>query len=128
MDNLTACAIAARKLGMTYGQYMSQKKGMPIPTKPVEPVPVENMRYCKECGKPMNPEDWRKSYCGDVCRNAAIARRAKVKHREESGISDDDVLVCPCCKKEFVRGDRNGNAKYCSTACSYEMKLKNKRV
>ena len=124
MDNLTACAIEARKLGMTYGQYMAQKKGMPIHTKP-DPVPVSvSVRYCKECGKPIRPECSRKLYCSDDCARVANARRAKEKNRKAKGISEDDILVCPCCKKEFVRGNRHGCRKYCSPECSYEMKMK----
>lgn len=127
MDNLTACAIAARKLGMTYGQYMTQKKGMPIQAKPAEPIPVKNMRYCKECGKPMKPEDWRKSYCSDDCRRVVNSRKNKENHRKKCGISDDDILVCPNCKKEFVRGNRHGTVKYCSPECAYEIKMKQRR-
>lgn len=125
MDNLTACAIAARKLGMTYGQYMLQKKQMPIQKK-VEPD--ANVRYCKECGKPLRPEDWRRKYCSDDCQRVVNSRRANELARKKAGISEDDILICPNCNKEFRRGDRHGMVKYCSDECRYEMTLKKRAM
>ena len=121
MDNLTACAITAQKLGMSYGQYMAQKKGSPV-IRTKEPVKVENVRYCKICGKEIDPITKRLSYCSESCSYESARRTAKEKARVKNKISEDDILICPRCGKEFVRGNNHGSRKYCTPECYLEMR------
>ena len=121
IDNLTACAIAARSLGISYGQYMAQKQGDPITPKPVKRVQVVDMHYCKECGNAFECTDKHRLYCSDDCRDKATRRRDAASKRRRLGVFDDDVLLCPYCKTEFVRGNKHGSRKYCSTRCANEM-------
>jgi hypothetical protein len=46
---------------------------------------------------------------------------ARNRARRKRGISPDDVLTCPYCGKEFLRGDLHGSRKYCSEECSEKM-------
>ena len=118
MDNLAACALAARKMGLSYGQYMATKEGRTIVQKPAVDLPVEDMHYCKECGKPFHPSKRLLKYCSPECRAHNNARRNMGLKRKRAKIKPDDVLVCPYCNTEFVRGDRHGSMKYCSPECS----------
>ena len=128
MDNLTACAIAASRAGMSYGQYMATRTGAPIiPKRVAPPVPVEEMHYCKECGKPFEYGGKHRNYCSVECVAANNVRRNREHARRKANISEDDVLTCPTCRKRFTRGDRHGRIKYCSDDCKNEMARKRDR-
>ena len=118
MDNLTACSIAAEKMGISYGQYMAlqDRKPIVIEEEP-KPEPGKKVRYCKVCGKPIRPEDWRMSFCSDFCRRVRQTENARNCARRKRGISPDDVLICLYCGNEFLRGDRHGSVKFCSDEC-----------
>jgi dUTP pyrophosphatase len=133
MDKLSVAIAAARKMGMSYGEYMvylSKKNEEPEEQEPVvEPVPepdLEEKKYCVICGKEIPKRSHRKKYCSKYCYDKKIREEAKANARKESGISSEDVLICPNCGKTFVRGDRHGGMKYCSRECS-EARWKNTR-
>ena len=75
MDKLARDATNAIRKGMSYGQYMAQKKPeiiIPTPPKDVE------MRECLRCGKlfPLNKQgSGKKKYCSDECREKFYAER-----------------------------------------------------
>lgn len=127
MDNITACAIAARRAGMTYGQYMATRPRTARVVLP-EPKPA-TFRACKHCGKEFDLEDRGRSalYCTTECYHEALKKRAKEKAREKNKISDDDVLICPQCGKSFVRGNRHASIKYCSEECTVARRLARQR-
>lgn len=128
MDNLTACAIAARRAGMTYGQYMAAK---PQPVRNVRPEPeFEKPRICKNCGKEFDASDRAANavYCGPMCYRDALTKRARERGRAKNNISNDDVLICPLCGKSFVRGDRHAGMKYCSEECAAKRKSRGRKT
>ena len=127
MDNLTACALAARKMGLSYGKYMALREGGTIVPKPVVELPVEDLHYCKECGKEFNPNNRLMVYCSQECKKNNHARMCRERMRKKSTITPEDVLICPWCKKEFVRGNRHGLAKYCSPECSLAARKEQQR-
>lgn len=124
MDNLTACAIAARRAGMTYGQYMAQryKNQRPMIIKKPKQEEEEHFRTCKYCGKQFDTTGRSANalYCDTWCYRNASTEKARERGRQKSGISEDDILICPNCGISFRRGDRHGGQKYCSPECSAE--------
>ena len=81
MDQLSRDALAAQKLGISYGQYMARK-----------PQPVAAVRFpkkerktetcCVICGAPILPGTKRRRYCSAQCADQAraeqIASRRKI--------------------------------------------------
>lgn len=124
MDNLTACAIAAQLAGMSYGQYMARKDGglpiQPVRKITVKAVPALETRLCKECGIEFYDPNNKRTYCSAKCKAEVNRRRNRELGRRRSGTSPDDILVCPNCGKEFVRGDRHHSEKYCCSTCRCE--------
>lgn len=127
MDNLAACARAARGMGLSYGKYVALYGAKQTDLKPLEPVPVEDMRYCRECNKPFKPARKLMVYCSDDCRVHSNARRNRELKRKRRGGSPDDVLTCGWCKKEFSRSGADGGYKYCSTECAEAAKNQRQR-
>ena len=72
MDNLAKCAVAATKLGISYGKYMAMKD--PVAVTP--PVRHGIWRTCPYCGKEfVCYTKVRAIYCGVICKKAANAAR-----------------------------------------------------
>lgn len=63
-SRLIAAAKAARKAGMTYGQYMAEKGYREIPSP--ERNADGSVYYCKICRKPIPPGK-RRTYCSAEC-------------------------------------------------------------
>ena len=129
MDNLTACAIAARKLGMSYGQYMATRKGKPLIAIPMEQlIPEDRRKVCGWCGKVFYAKNRLKNYCDDECRIKAYRRNARIAYERKHGISADDVRICRFCGQTFNLGERSRQSKYCSRNCCEKMSRQRKRV
>lgn len=64
MDNLSACARAARFQGLSYGQYMATKPYEPQP----EYVDYDRLHYCDRCGERFYTDRKNMKYCPD-CRD-----------------------------------------------------------
>lgn len=62
--SLVEDAVAARKAGLTYGQYMTQKGFSPYKAKPCP--------RCKNCGAPLIGRQMQ--YCSKDCRDAMKAK------------------------------------------------------
>lgn len=129
MDKLARDATNALRKGMSYGQYMAQKKPeiiIPTPPKDVE------MRECLRCGKlfPLNKQGrGKKKYCSDECREKFYAERdsktetrtktnTRTKTRTKTKVEQKPEIhkTCPICGKDFVAKFRNH--KYCCESCA----------
>ena len=111
MDKLARDAANARKKGMSYGQYMAQKKPDIILPKKTN----RKMRECQRCGKPF-PLDSRgagvKKFCSDECREKFYdEREAKIRKEQMPEIHK----TCPICGKDFIA--KSGRYKYCGDFC-----------
>ncbi len=128
MDKLSAKVAEARKLGMTYGQYMvylSKNEQSDQKQEPTQAPATEKPRpVCKICGKEIPPYSGRRCYCSKECHETFIRNDARERNRKAKGISPDEIITCPACGKQFQRGNRHANIKYCSPECS----LKRHRV
>lgn len=128
MDNLTACAIAAQRAGMSYGQFMATR---PQPVRIVQSKPeIKKPRICKNCGKEFDASDRSANalYCDPMCYREALTIRSRERERAKKNISNDDILICPQCGIHFVRGDRHAGIKYCSEECAAERKRERRRT
>lgn len=87
MDNLLTDARAAKRAGLSYGQWKAMQK--PSEIKPALKI-GENRCTCVWCGKEFVQRDKRpRKYCGDYCRyEASYARKysAKKKVRAENDL------------------------------------------
>lgn len=84
MDNLTVCAIAAQRLGMSYGKYMAisrRKPGIVAREVPREDRPF---RVCKHCGARFSLEgrSHNSLYCSRECQYEAGKARALARYHE----------------------------------------------
>ena len=110
MDKLARDAKNALKMGMSYGQYMAQKKPeIIIPKKP-----KEEMRECQRCGTlfPLNGRTGKK-FCSDDCRNQFFTERRNQARMEQM---QEIHNICPICEKGFVTTDPR--RKYCGEFCA----------
>ena len=119
---------------MSYGQYMNyistkqpEPEKEPEPETTSDPVEEKPKKYCIVCGKEIPKHSQKKLYCGKYCYSQKIREEARERARKKYGISSEDVLTCPTCGKEFVRGDRHGSMKYCSKECSDKRKIRRKK-
>lgn len=81
MDNLSATALAARKAGMSYGQYVALN-GVRFINKPiVVDVPT---KICPECGNKFSLKGRRadKVYCDAECQRRFQDKRAMQRYHE----------------------------------------------
>jgi len=90
MDQLTQWAVAAEKLGMTYGQYVA--KFHPAQP-PVERFPKKSkgavktkdgVKICQWCGKEIPPEARSWKYCCQECAYAAHEDQKMRRHCEKA--------------------------------------------
>jgi hypothetical protein len=78
MDNLTATALAARKAGMSYGNYVALYGVRKV----IEPIVVdEPKKLCKACGEGFYNKRPDAVYCSDSCRAREATRRATERYR-----------------------------------------------
>lgn len=68
MDKLTKSAIAARRAGLTYGQYMAMQPPY------VKPEVPDGWKRCEYCGKGFKPVQG-KRFCDVECRERAYKER-----------------------------------------------------
>ena len=127
IDNLTACSIAAEKLGISYGKYMAMgyhpevKQETPEPEQDAE-VP-EKMKVCAFCGKPF-PAASRASkaiYCSNDCRQNAGKQKYMERYyrNKETAEKSGEIRYCAVCGNPMPEGRRAGS-KTCSPECSVE--------
>ena len=69
-------AAAARKAGLTYGQYILTKPPVPLPQRP-----IGNGHYCVRCGWPL--EGKQRKYCWK-CRAKIRGRESNERKRNEA--------------------------------------------
>lgn len=91
MDQLTKDAVAATKLGMSYGKYIAKYKP---PTPPVERFPKKQQKQeekkirCVSCGKELMPGSRSRRYCGPDCAHMArreqeLARQRRIREQKK---------------------------------------------
>lgn len=128
MDKLAIDATNAIKNGMSYGQYMAQKKPEII----VPQKPNVEMRECIRCGKlfSLNKRGGgTKKYCSDECREKFYDERdskpetrtktnTRTKTRTKTKVEQKPEIhkTCPICGKDFIAIFRNH--KYCCESCA----------
>lgn len=120
IDNLTACAIAAEKMGMSYGKYMAlgyRPEGFEHKTK--KPEELEKTRVCPFCGKTFSMDgcNRNKVYCSEECRVKKGSERYLEKyHASKQGQEDRYCAICG----NVIPKNRHPSSKTCSIACSSE--------
>ncbi len=107
----------ARKLGITYGEYVKQMKENPRLIKP-ERARVKKetnaswLKSCEICGKSFFANNGKQKYCSANC--ILTARRQRRADRLKN---QGEEHICAYCGKSF-RGKKE--QKYCSKACGAE--------
>ena len=119
IDNLTACAIAAEKMGMSYGNYMAlgfRPEGF---QKKRKPDMQEEEKVCPVCGKsfPMDGLYRNRIYCSEECRKRRGIEKYMDKYYAQRQETED--RYCVMCGKAIPKS-RHGGSKTCSIACSSE--------
>ena len=124
LDKLTQDSIAARKAGMSYGQYMASRYQPPV----IEvDVPDPEARYCIRCGTEI-PKTAHKSrrYCSEPCHNEARREMTAAKYHEKKLKEDPSherrKRVCEICGKD-IPNNLHGCSRYCSDECKHEREL-----
>lgn len=83
-DNLTLCATAAIKAGMSYGKYMAKYGWNPPIMRQQQPEEHEdNMIVCPECGKRFKKSSHGKVYCSIECSSRRASRMTQRRQREK---------------------------------------------
>lgn len=77
MDQLSKDAMAARRRGLSYGQYMAQKEQKPPPVRYPKKKPAAEKK-CVICGQPLTPGR-RKKFCSDECAGEALLQTRRKK-------------------------------------------------
>lgn len=62
-------------------------------------------KYCRVCGKEIEPKQGRSAYCSDECRDRFYNRRSNKREN------------CPVCGKPIPQKDKHAHWKYCSNEC-----------
>lgn len=119
MDNITACAIAAEEIGLSYGNYMALGYRPDGLQKKEEPDDKEKTRVCPVCGKefPMDGCYRNRIYCSDECRTRKSIEKYMEKYNAAKQEKED--RYCVMCGKAIPKS-RHGGSKTCSIACSSE--------
>lgn len=84
MDDLSRDAVAASKLGMSYGRYMANVKpytnaGEKPPESPKKPTRGQEKHLCCIlCGKPIPKASKNRKYCGHECSEKAYRAQQRV--------------------------------------------------
>jgi hypothetical protein len=78
MPNLTRDAVAARKMGKSYGQYIAWKEEQELRGRLSEDKKYKQGPLCAICGKPISKAGRNRKYCGAEC-----ADRARLKHQHK---------------------------------------------
>lgn len=91
-----------------------QRNDLPVCTVSVTPAHDENI--CKNCGKPLERTNMKKSksFCCDKCRYAYWNT-----HQDKRNSAH--LLICACCGKAFVSTNRN--RKYCGHPCYIKIRF-----
>lgn len=121
IDYITACAIAAEKMGMSYGKYMAlgyRPEGFEHKTK--KPEELEKTRVCPVCGKTFSMDgcNRNKVYCSEECQRRNGTARYMKKYRESRPTAVD--RYCEFCGK-LIPKERHRSSKTCSNTCSREL-------
>jgi len=79
----------------------------------VEPIEQKNIRYCRNCGRPVEQTPGRKEkkFCSDKCRMDWWNSHPELVNRKATY-----EFVCAYCRKPFTAYG-NANRKYCSHEC-----------
>lgn len=124
LDKLTQDSIAARKAGMSYGQYMASLYKPPV----IEvDIPDPEKRYCLHCGQEI-PKFAHKNrrYCSDPCHDEARRKMSLANYHEKKAKEDPSHVrrkrVCKICGKEIPK-ERHGCSRYCSVECKHKKEL-----
>ena len=78
MPNLTRDAVAARQMGMTYGQYIAYKENQELRARQTAVLKHERLPVCACCGEPISKGSRSRKYCGQTC-----ADRMRDRQRRE---------------------------------------------
>ena len=124
LDKLTQDSIAARKAGMSYGQYMASRYQPPV----IEvDVPDPEARHCLHCGKEI--PKWahkNRRYCSDPCHNEARREITLSNYHAKKAKEDPSHVrrkkVCEICGKDIPK-NMHGSSRYCSAECKHEREL-----
>lgn len=124
LDKLTQDSIAARKAGMSYGQYMASLYRPPV----IEvDVPDPERRSCPVCGKEIHKNAHKnRRYCSESCRSEAGREATLLKYHEKKAKDDPNherrKRMCVMCGKEIPK-ERHGCSRYCSVECKHKKEL-----
>lgn len=81
---ITKIVLAARSVGMSYGQYVQKTGGVVPPPEWLRMQVDPDALICPECGKRFFPTGRHQKYCSPACRKAAYdARAAAEKQRKK---------------------------------------------
>lgn len=130
MDQLTLDCIAARKAGMSYGEYMASRYQAPVIETDVQPV--QNERACLTCGKTISKyEHANRRYCSEGCRYERAREYYREKYHDnkmqDNAENKKPQKVCRRCGKEIPKHMHGGN-RYCSLECRHERDNELKRA
>lgn len=84
MANLTRDAVDARKMGMSYGQYIAWKEQQELQTRKSAVLKHERLPVCACCGEPIAKGGRNRKYCGQTCADKMRYRqqRESIKRRQ----------------------------------------------
>lgn len=111
MDNITYHVLEAKKLGMSYGKYMSiyGKTPQQIEQEKVEKEKkekeerAENILECVICGKQFSVAiNKGQKYCSDDCRRIGQSELALKRYYKSKGIAVEDMNIAPKKQKRVV--------------------------
>lgn len=120
MDNLSKCAMAAQRAGMSYGKYMAKFGSRNILTE-LEKQDPEAVP-CKYCGKLFVPRMGNVKYCSDECsRERDRERKLDYYRRVRDGVwtpasGVGEAAICRICGMAFVK--KVSHQVYCGPECA----------
>lgn len=81
--NIAKIVLAARSVGLSYGQYVQKTGGVVPPPEWLRMQVDPGALICPECGKRFCPSGRRQVYCKPACRKAAYDRRSAAEKQRK---------------------------------------------